>query len=186
MKHIITIILAALALVLCSHAQATVFDCMGRTLAGFDSTGKSRAFGTVVGDSANPQTFVHYDKTTGKSAGMAFYWYCRLPATDPACAPVPLAVSLMGSTTGSGGLTGPGLTGNGSCIRINNLHATMPQLAAFPAWIVAHLGAHGLVFFQQAQARQCWQMEAANSYPSADEKTLCEAMLAQARAGAPR
>jgi hypothetical protein len=137
----------------CGAGNAATFDCMGRTLAGYDSTGKTRAFGTMVGDSANPQTYVHYDKTTGKSAGMAFYWYCRLPDNS---------------------------------VRVNNLHATMPQLSAFPSYIVAHMGAHGPVFFKQAQARQCWELEAANSYPTVDEKTLCQSMLVQARAAAPR
>jgi hypothetical protein len=134
------------------HAFATKFDCMGSALAGATPQGVGRQFGTRAGDWENAIKYVYYDRVTNKTAGMGFYWYCRLPNNS---------------------------------IRVNNLHATIAQLAALPDNTLAQIKAQGPAWLSLVQPRQCWEMEAANSYPSTDEKTLCQGLLAKARSVAP-
>jgi len=73
MRHIITLILAALAL--CGTAHATRFDCAPTSVVG---TGFQ--FGVRAGDWEYAYSYTDFQASDNTTAGQGQYWYCRVGA----------------------------------------------------------------------------------------------------------
>jgi hypothetical protein len=175
MKHILTIILAALAL--CSGAHATTFDCMGFGLAGETPQHVGRQFGTRVGDWENAQLYVGRDPATGRVVGWSWYWYCQKDIKVPVPNPVPV-----------GGATATPTVQQYTTQRIvyiQNWGGPASFWLGLPVNFMAWMRSQGPGWIAQVYPKQCHEMEALRSYPTADDKTLCEGLLSKARAFAP-
>jgi hypothetical protein len=175
MRHIITLILAALAL--CGTAQATTYTCMGSTLAGETTNHVGRQFGTRAGDWENPLYYQAKDPATGKSVGWSFYWYCAKTIQVPVPTPVP-SPGAIGST--------PIPTTLQRVVYVENWGGTYDFFAGLPSNWVAQFRAQGPNWLALTQRKQCWEQEAYNAYLTPEDKILCTGLLSKARAYAPQ
>jgi hypothetical protein len=175
-KHLFLSAVAALAL--CSAAQATTYDCMGSGLAGQTAQGVGRQFGVRAGDWENAQLYVGREPATGRVIGWSWYWYCTKTIQVPVHPPVAVG----------GATTTPTVQ-----------QFTTQRIAYVQNWggtnafwmglqdknLMAQMRAQGPAWLALVVSKQCHELEALRSYPTADDKTLCEGLLAKARAYAP-
>jgi hypothetical protein len=176
MRQIITLILSALAL--CSTAQATTYDCMGFGLAGETPQHVGRQFGTRAGDWENAQLYVGRDQATGRVVGWSWYWYCAKTIQVP----VPPLVAVGGATTNP---TAQQFTAQ-RVVYVQNWGGTNAfWLGLQDKNLMAQMRAQGPAWLALVVPKQCHEYEALRAYPTTDDKTLCEGLLAKARAFMP-
>jgi hypothetical protein len=175
MKHIITLILAMLAL--CSTAQATEFDCAPTSVVG---TGFQ--FGVRAGDWEYAYSYTDFQSSDNTTAGQGQYWYCRVGAPPVKPADFVPPAGWVAATVGATGIVSRG----SSYLIVESWHATPAQAAKMPTNIIAQVWTHGALRIEQVLPYQCYQLAQLGWYPSAAEKRLCEGLLRQAVATAPQ